>query len=331
MKSKSIRDMVCFCIVGILLLGTMVFMAVRTDGNLPAYSVLNKGPQGFSVYMETLKRLDVDVQRINGAVEKQPANTIQIVAYTWWFEGVSPEMMAWVKKGGTLIIAAPDTLDAFEEGTHISSENGIEKWQMGKGAILTVQPAGITNKTLVKDTGPSWYLTEALATLGHRPVRFNEKGLFPEEGSPSLWKSVPLWLKLLICQLMLAVGAWFWMKGRRLGKPLPLPSETERTELEYLNAAAGFYQAAGCWQLMLDIYFKSLLQLMGTKKEDWLEIWKREALPDFQKAEELERWMARNSIEATAQEIRHKIMLIEHLKNVIKNRRQHPWSMMKQQ
>lgn len=331
MKSRSIREIVVFCFIAALLLGAMIFLAVRTDGNLPAYSVLNKSPQGFSVYMETLKALDMDVQRIAGAVEDQPPGNIQVVASIGWLTSVSPEMKDWVKRGGTLVFTTLDTPTDIEEGTCVSSENGIEIWRLGSGEIVLIPPSGLTNRAMVKDTGPSWNLTSKLAAMGDKPIRFNESALFPEEGTPSLWGAAPLWLKLLICQILLMAGAWFWMKGRRLGKALPYAEETERTELEYLNSAAVFYQAAGCWRLMLDIYFKSLLQLLGTKEEDWLTLWIREKLPDLHKAEELNRWMAHSQIDSTPQEIRQRIMTIEHLKNIIRNRRQYPWNGMKRQ
>ncbi len=329
MKSRSIGEMIGFCIVAALLLGAMIFMAVRADGNMPAYSVLNKGSQGFSVYMDTLKELDMDVRRIAAPIEEQPPGNIQVVTFTWWLDSISPEMKAWVESGGTLVIATVNPQENVEDGARVSSENGIETWQLGDGKILMLTPAGITNRGMVKDTGPSWNLTVKLAAMKNRPIYFNEIALFPEEGAPSLWGAAPLWLKLLVFQILLVASAWFWMKGSRLGKALPYSEETERTELEYLNSAAGFYQAAGCWRLILDIYFKSLLHLLGTKEEDWLELWKREKLPDLNKAEDVSRWMGNSHIDATPQEIRQRIMVIEHLKNVIRNRRQHPWNSMK--
>lgn len=329
MKSRSIGQMVLFCIIATLLLGGMIFIAARSDGNMPAYSVLNKGPQGFSVYMETLKELDVDVQRIAAPVDGQPPENIQVVTSTWWIDSISPEIKAWVKSGGILVVATINPQEAIEEGARISSEDGIETWELGGGKILMLSPEGLTNRGMVKDTEPSWNLTFRLAAMKNRPICFNEIALFPEEGTPSLWSAAPLWLRLLVFQILLVASAWFWMKGRRLGKALPYVEETERTELEYLNSAAMFYQAAGCWRLMLDIYFKSLLHLLGSNEEDWLELWKREKLPELNKAEDIGRWMGSTHIDATPQEIKQRIMAIEHLKNLIKNRRLHPWNSMK--
>ncbi len=331
MKSKSIREMIGFCMIAALLLGVMLFMAVRADGSLPAYSVLNMGPDGFSVYRDTLKELGRDVKRIVAPVEEQPPANIQVVTSTWWDTGITPEMEAWVKKGGTLVVATANPQESIEGGVHVASENSIEAWRLGAGEILMLQPEGLTNKGMVKDTESSWNLTVRLTATNNRPICFNETALFPEQGSPSLWRMTPLWLKLIIFQILLVVGAWFWMKGRRLGKALPFSEETERTELEYLNSAAMFYQAAGCWHMMLDIYFRSLLRLMKSKDEDWLVLWEKEKLPDLNKAEDLSRFMANAHGHASSQEIRQRIMVVEHLKNVIRNRRQHPWKATKAQ
>jgi len=178
---------------------------------------------------------------------------------------------------------------------------------------------------------PARTLTAELMTLGKRPVLFNEQILFPKNGSPSLWAAAPLWVKLGAYQLFIVVGAWFWMKGNRLGKPLPLVAETERTELEYLKAAAHFYQETGCWRLMFDTYFRSLLHLLKGREQDWTETWEREALPGLEQAKALQRWMSDIPLGCTPQEYRKQIMVIEYLKNEVKNRRHSSWQPMNPQ
>lgn len=324
MKSKAFRDMMLFSIIGCLALGAMYFLTVRMAGNLPAYSVLNKSPQGFSVYFETLQELGLDAGQVIGSAEETPAGAAQILAYPWRFEPVEPQMMAWVREGGILVLAPPEPPMSLDEGRLISDKLGVRTWEVRKGWIITLPAGGLTNRTLTKDTVPSHVLTQELVALGVQSVRFNEQALFPEQGGPSLWKAVPLWLKLVIYQLLIAAGAWFWMKGNRLGAPLALEAETERTELEYLKAAAHFYQAAGCWRLMLDTYFKSLIRLTEAGRDNWLEIWRREGHPELSAAEALQDWMENIPPDCTAKEIQQQIVVIEHLKEIIRNRRHTP-------
>lgn len=325
MKNRSLRELMPFCLIALLLLGAMFFLASRTEDGLPANSVLNRSAQGFSVYFEVLQALGADARRITGPVHEQPGTVVQIVAYPWWFDATTPEIAQWVEDGGTLVLVSPGFPPAMEEGELLSQDENLSVYRQGKGRILTLDAADLKNKTLVENTIPSWNLTRELMATGGRTILFNELELFPESASPSLWAAVPLWLKLLLYQLLLVAGAWFWMRGSRLGKPLQLTAETERTELEYLKAAAHFYRAAGCLDLMLEAYFRSLLRLLDAQDDDWTEVWKREGLPDLHQAEALQRWMAHISPVCTAREIQHQIMLIEHLKDTIKNRRIHPW------
>ena len=331
MKAKSHKAFILFCVIGSLLMGIMVYMAVRVEGNLPAYSVLNKSPQGFSVYLETLQALGMDARQVVGPPDQQPENTLQIIAYPWFFDTSEPELLKWVRQGGILILASPEPPAPFAGSKAISNEDGIRIEQVGKGKVLTLTASSLTNRSMVKDTAPSWRLTQELIAIGNRPILFNEQVLFPNSVAPSLWKAAPLWMKLAVYQLLMVIGAWFWMKGNRLGTPLPLTAETERTELEYLKAAAHFYRSAGCWDLMLEAYYRSLLRLLGSKEEDLSIFWKREGLPELQKAQALQQWMENPPLRAAAKETQQQIMVIEHLKTILNNRRRYPWSSMKQQ
>lgn len=306
-------------------------MAVRVEGNLPAYSVLNKSAQGFSVYMETLQALGVETRQSTAAVEEEPVGAVQILAYRWRMDAADPQWIRWVRDGGVLVLALPEPLMTVNDGDLLSESNGVRTWQVGKGRIVVLPATALTNRTLTKNTIPSRTLTAELIALGHRPVLFNEQALFPGTANPSLWKAAPLWLKLLVYQLLLAATAWFWMKGDRLGKPLPLTAETERTELEYLYAAAHFYQAAGCWRLMLTTYYSSLIRLLGAREDNWIEHWSREELPDITTARALKNWMENVPSTCTAKEIQRQIVVIEQLKEIIKNRRHDPWQRAKQQ
>ncbi len=326
MKSRSIRDLILFCMIGVLVLGAMLFMADRQEGSLPAYSVLNKSNQGFSVYLEALQALGVEARQINGPVVEQPTQAIQVVAYAWWFDTTEPAVLKWVQSGGILVLTAPEPPVLIRNGKLISEKNGIKIWQVGNGRILTIPAAHLTNRALTKDTVPSWTLTEALMAQGDRPVLFNEENLFSDKAAPSLWKAAPLWLKLGVYQLLLVAAAWFWMKGSRLGRPLPFVTETERVELEYLRAAAHFYRAAGCWHLMLGAYYRSLIRLLGAREEDWLKVWIREGLPESVQAEALHIWMGAVAADCPPKEIQQQIIVIEHLKETVRNRRHNPWS-----
>jgi len=125
MRSKSLRDSILFTLIGILALYIMFYMAVRVEGNLPAYSVLNKSVQGYSVYMASLQGLEIETRQTRGAVEAQPVHSVQIVAYGWWFDGLEPSMTAWVREGGILVISAPEPPVSVAGGQLVSEKNGI--------------------------------------------------------------------------------------------------------------------------------------------------------------------------------------------------------------
>lgn len=331
MKSKGIRDMILFSLIGILVLGTLIFLATRQEGNLPAYSVLNQSPQGYSVYLETLKKLGIDARQGVKNLDQQSVGSVQIVAYPWWFDTTDPAMIQWVEGGGILVLAAPEPLVSIEGSQMVQEENGVKLYTVKAGHVLTIPAASLTNRVLAQDTLASWTLTTQLMKLGKQPVLFNETALFPDAGKRSLWGATPKGVKLLLYQLLITIGVWFWMKGSQLGKPLPFTAETERTELEYLKAAAHFFQAAGCGQLMLGIYFKSLTRALGCKESDWLDHWRSEGLPELQRAEQLGAWLGKVPRKSTYKELQQQILMIEHLKDIVINRRQILWAKQKHQ
>lgn len=74
-----------------------------------------------------------------------------------------------------------------------------------------------------------------------------------------VWKSFPLWLKLLIFQAALLLPAWLYSSGKRVGPPIPVSVTEDDHPPNYVEAMADMYRRAGAGRHTLTILYRRFL------------------------------------------------------------------------
>ncbi len=310
----------------IFLIGAFI-LSSRMEDNLPNYSVINNTKGGYSVFFQGLKELKYPVERTLKPVGSIETQSIQIIADYGQFDINSPEIMQWIKKGGKIIYLTSRNLENTEYKLASKEEKGTAQYTYFKGKVVTFNPSYFTNKTLTKNTSDAYKLVKELDKSTYKRIYFNEYFIYlPNEGK-SLWGSIPFAMKIIVYQLVLAIMALYYYKGKRFGKPIPLYEETERTENEYLYNTASIYSRADCWDIITENYYTGLLKEIKANHETWLEKWENEGLPMLKEAKKVYEFMNRmdKNKKCNGRECLQIINIIEELNNAIAKRRDSYW------
>ncbi|MCM8710299.1 hypothetical protein M2651_04570 [Clostridium sp. SYSU_GA19001] len=328
MKKKLSRDLILFIILIPLFLIGAFYLSSRVENNLPSYIVDNKGRFGYSIFFQTLKELKHPVDKTTAQVPSQDINSVQIVAETGGFNANSEEVEAWIKNGGTLVYLTPVNIQFLAYGEVPEIKGSLKIYNHGKGKIIGADIDSITNKTLALRKDKAYELYSEITVL-NKKIYFNESHMYVQKVQNTLWDFIPVQIKFIIYQLIFVLTAVIYYKSKRFGKPIPFYEETERTENEYLYSAAALYKQAECWDLMFDIYYKSLLKELNCSKEDFLKYWDREKLPSLKKAEKVYEFAKKNNSKKSSKEYMHIISTIESLRKILSKRRELYWNTLK--
>lgn len=350
LKKSNKRDILIFIfLIPLLLLLSLNFSAEENDKIIP-YSILNKGSEGISVMYEAMEKLNYPVNLILEEIENQNYDRVQVVIISKINEGFdinSKEIKNWIGEGGKLVYLDENwrnievnygkRIDGFYSGNN----KRAEVISHGRGAFLMGDSKLISNKTLTKDTEGAYWILEKIDQWDYKNIEFNEFYKYGIGKKRSLWQDIPRGIKLLLYQLTLLIMAIIFYKGKRFGKPVPLYEEVERTENEYIFSAASLYRQSGCWQVVLENYYKDFLieleRVFGKNQDvgqNWLELWQRENLPRTNRAKELYYFINHEMDDTKVQGRRgkkylDKIFLIEQLKKILIRRRENRWKILK--
>lgn len=323
MKKRISKDIILFIILIPLFLLCIFFISNRIGDILPKYSVINKSRTGLSVFYEALKEFKYPVERTLNPINTNDSNTIQITTGTSNLD--YDDIMIWVGKGGTLIHLETGEFDFDYYEIEPIAKGSIRIYKYQRGTVIATDANNLTNKTLTKRTQEAYELLQEIGDNKNKKIYFNETNLFSAENKKSLWDYVPLGIKYMFYQLIVILLAFFYYKGKRFGRAVPLHEEVERSENEYLYSAASLYRQAKCWDLIIDSYYKSFLRLINNNDDNWLEYWEREKLSSYNKAKRVYEFMNSLGEKPRAKEYIQVITTIEHLKNILKKRRDSFW------
>lgn len=135
---------------------------------------------------------------------------------------------------------------------------------------------------------------------------------------------------MIIFQLILVMMAYFYFKGKRFGKIIPLYEEVERSENEYLYSVAYLYKKAKCMDIILEIYYKSFIRKIPMAwHDDWLKYWEEEGLASYSQAKKIYHLMNNQERNLNRKELISYINTIEKLKKVLDKRRDLYWKTLK--
>jgi len=325
MKRKANNDLILFIILIALFLWVSFYLSSRMDNKLPNYSTLNKSSMGSSVFYETLRQLKYPIDRTIKPVNSYDSSNIQIVTQGGKLDVNSKEIKTWVEKGGILIYLTNGNFSFINYGAASEVKGKVTLYKYNKGLVINSDVSYITNKALTKQTNNAYELLQEIDSHSYKKIYFNEAHLYSARDTKSLWDYIPMNFKYIIYQLILVIMAFFYYKGKRFGKTLPLYEEVERIENEYLYSAASLYRQAKCSDLILNNYYKSFLKQMNKTDENWLGYWQDENLPSVSKAKKVYEFMHLQNEDLKVKEYLSIVTILEQLSCIIKKRREEHW------
>lgn len=329
MKKKNNKDLMLFIIIIPVFLFLAFYILPRMDKNIPQYSVINISNPGYSVFYESLKKLNYPVERtLTQLTEVQP-DSVQIISSGGVFDINNQDIMKWVERGGILVYLTPETAPLIKYATSVGTNDNIKLYTYHKGSIINADADFLTNKTLMKDTSKAYKLLKEISKRAYKKLYFNESYMFPSDTTKSLWEVTPTEVKYIIYQMLIVLAALFYYKGKRFGKIMPLYEEVEREENEYLYSAASLYREAKCLDLMANSYYQNFLKGFKGTSEDWLEYWEAEELPSLHQARRVYEFMKYKKTKTKAKEYIKIITIIEYLNNIVDKRRDLHWKTLK--
>ncbi|NMM66018.1 DUF4350 domain-containing protein [Clostridium sp. P21] len=329
MKIKISKDLILFLICIPLFLCCTFYISSRMNNiNLPSYSVENKSKMGYNVFFQALKELNVPVYRTLNSVEDHDNSNIQIVVQGGNFNINDVKIKRWVNNGGVLVYLRSENSSLTEYGRNPKIKGKMKVYKYNKGTIITLNASYLTNETLTKDTGKAYELLKEIDDYKHKKIYFNEANLFSAD-KKSLWDCIPMEIKYIIYQFVIILAAFFYYKGKRFGKVIPLYEEEEREENEYLYSAASLYRQAKCWDIMVESYYKSFLKKVNHSSCEWLKYWESEKLPNLDKAKKVYKFMNVKEAKIKSKEYIQIVNILEQLINDLEKRRDLYWKTLK--
>lgn len=329
MKKKISKDLILFVLILPVFLFLAFYISNRMEKSHPLYSILNKSKMGYSIFYEALKKLNYPVEKALKPVNDYKESSVQIITPGGNFNINSLEVKEWVEKGGILVYLTPETNSSIDYATLGKSSGDIKNYKYHKGSIINVKELVLTNKNLIKDTSAAYELLIAIDDLSYEKLYFNESYLALGPTNKTVWDTIPIQIKYIIYQLLIALTAFFYYKGKRFGKIIPLYEEVERSENEYLYSAASLYRQAKCYDLMVDNYYKNFLKGFAGNKNDWLEYWEKEKIPSLNQARKVYEFMNYKKTKPSAKEYIQIVSMLEHLNKILDNRSDKHWKTLK--
>lgn len=313
MKKKANRDLIILIIlIPVFLIGAF-YISSRAENVLPAYSVANKSGNGYSIFFEALEELGYPVSRTLAPADEAGTDAVQIVVENPGFDVNDEQLKAWVGDGGNLVYLVTDDFMPVLYGLQPAASGDLRIYSCGEGKIIRAEAPGLSNSALARDTGAAYALLEEIDGLQANRIDFNEASMFAGMEQKSLWSQTPVEIKFIFYQLLLFLAGWFYYKSKRFGKPVPLYEEAERSENEYLYSVASLYRHAGCYDLLLEDYYRHFLLQLRCTHDNWLDFWKRENLPKADVAQAVFDFMHRPADKTGRKKYTRIITMLEQL------------------
>ncbi len=343
MKKGINKEIIIFIVIIVILIFGGYFVGVRREDSLPNYSAINKSKKGISIFYEALGDLGYEVERSVEPFNQEGYDGIVVMAANNNYileEG--DEVLAWVESGGDLLYLREEDNSFLETRVPAMDNEYFSLYFVGEGQILASEPEHIINIALTEDIGSAYEVFKGIEDLEYKAIIFNEYYLYGGNEEKNLWEAIPLGLKVILFQLVMTLGAWYYHKGKAFGRPVPYYEEEERQENEYIYNTASIYRRVEAYDLMAQSYYSGLLKLLRVSSESFLTVWEKEGLPSFQEAKKVQKFMEETffkgkSLEEEGQQFlkakkkRGKkeyieiITLMEDLRTVLNKRRDSKW------
>lgn len=338
MKQRSSREVIILIVLIPLFLILTFAISRYKDGQGNNYTVAGKGESGYSIIFETLNKIGFNSSYGDKPLKEADPAFLQVVVEASDSLRNDEEVKEWVKAGGSLLLLTANSNYDLPYGTlKIKKNNELKVYGFDKGTIIISNARSLTNKSLSEDTSSAYSIAELLSIMRYKNIFFNEHYIHSIARKLSLWADIPYGIKLGLYQCLLFLILIIFYKGRRFGRTVPYHEEVERVENEYVFSAASLYKKAGCYDIIFDSYFKSLLYDMKKElksykdvtKENFLELWKQENLPQIDKAREIQSIMNREDKKISHREYLKVISYFDILISVLRKRSEIYWNQLR--
>ena len=152
MKKKDNIMVILFILFIPVLLFLSFYFQSKMENRVPSYSVVNKSKMGYSVFYESLIKLNYPATRTLKKVSEFQTNNIQVIASGGKFSIDDPDVKKWVGNGGMLVYLTPVVINNIQYATLTESKGNTNIYKYKKGIIINADADYITNGTLMKDT-----------------------------------------------------------------------------------------------------------------------------------------------------------------------------------
>jgi len=236
MRKKII---ILISVIVVLALAAAIYFITNDPSSGPPYTSSSTGYQGTSLLFDTLQHMGYPVGRsrvpLTASLNTSDVHIIIQPMNPWVNRNAAHEMLDWVHSGGRLIfLQNSNIMDNIAPAPNAMFE-GLSIHEIGDGILVTGRALDITNAALVENYRPGAAIEQILSTWNADRILFAEyyHGMRENENT---FASLPLVVRLIFVQLVIAAIAFIWFLGKRFGNPIPYYQETERGENEHIHA-----------------------------------------------------------------------------------------------
>ncbi|WP_053956069.1 hypothetical protein [Inediibacterium massiliense] len=245
---------------------------------------LNTSYEGVSIFYDTLKSLEYSVAVQGENFLEHGYEDIYIITEGKYDKNFDiKKAQDWIKNGGKLIYLTEDYKKYSYSNILKQYKDKAYLYQIKKGKLLIGDINLITNKTLFKNKEGAYFILNCIKDLNGN-IYFNEYYRFEQGEYPSLYKNLPIHIKIVLFQILLLIIGVIWYLGKRFGKAKEILDEIERGENEYLYAAANLYEKAGWTNEIYHVFYKEFENeykknfKQSSLPRDWIDVWKKNHL-----------------------------------------------------
>ncbi|WP_129595693.1 hypothetical protein [Anaerophilus nitritogenes] len=245
---------------------------------------LNTSYEGISIFYDTLKSLEYPVQVDAQNFLEKGYEDIYIITEGKYDKNFDIKKVEdWIKNGGKLIYLTEEYKKYSYPNIVKKYKNQAYVYKIEKGKLLIGDISLINNKTLLKDKEGAYFILNVIKDLGGN-IYFNEYYRFEQGEHPSLYKNLPIHIKIILFQMMLLIIGILWHLGKRFGKAKEILDEIERDENEYLYASANLYEKSGWIHEIYDLFYKEFENeykksfKQSTLPKNWINLWEKNDL-----------------------------------------------------
>ena len=336
-REKRNKKTITLILLLILVLGVLLLIFGRNSA--VKYATENYGGDGLSVFYETLEKLNYPVSREKLSLSDEARENLVIIAGSDKFDIKNDKVKQWVAEGGKLLYLSENPIMTFIDYGDEQPVYGFEGMgvKYGQGEIIVVNVNDVRNDTLVDTTDKAYAIIKQIGGLEYKKISFDEIYLYDNPDEISLWKSMPLGIKLLLVEIVIAVVVYIFYRGKRFGKIVPFYEEVERSENEYLFSVSQIYREANCWDVAFDSYYRALVDSVKSEangfvlidSDNWLEYWRHMDIEEYDRAKLVYDFNKSKDNNRSKKQYVKMVSSIERLNEIVEKRRECKWKQLR--